>query len=104
MAVSKPRTRLVYFRISEEEYQHFHQLCEQGEARSISDLIRVTMQEAVMNKAASLNDLSARLSAIEGTMARVDDKLDQLQAGLTIDSHARVVSMDATGGKGKVKQ
>jgi len=38
MAVLKPRERLVYFRITEDEFHQFANVCEQEGARSISDL------------------------------------------------------------------
>jgi hypothetical protein len=40
MAILKPRTRLVYFRISESEYEQILRLCEQTGARSVSDFAR----------------------------------------------------------------
>jgi hypothetical protein len=44
MAVLKPRNRLVYFRVSEEEFQLFTSMCQAEGARSISDLARVALQ------------------------------------------------------------
>lgn len=44
MAVLKPRNRLVYFRVSEEEFQLFTSMCQSEGARSISDLARVALQ------------------------------------------------------------
>ena len=43
MAVLRPRTRLVFFRMSEEEYQQFRDLCESRGARSLSDLARTAV-------------------------------------------------------------
>ena len=40
MAVTKPRNRLVNFRVSEDEFQSLREACETGGARSISDFAR----------------------------------------------------------------
>lgn len=40
MPVLKPRNRLVYFRLSEEEYRRIAGMCETLGARSISDVAR----------------------------------------------------------------
>lgn len=47
MAVLKPRERLVYFRISEDEYRQFTSVCEQAGARSVSDLARNAVQRLI---------------------------------------------------------
>jgi hypothetical protein len=44
MAVLKPRNRLVYFRVSEEEFQLLTSMCQAEGARSISELARVALQ------------------------------------------------------------
>lgn len=40
MAVRNPRTRLISFRLSDEEYQALQSLCEAHEARSLSEFVR----------------------------------------------------------------
>jgi len=47
MAVLKPRERLVYFRISEDEFHQFLGVCEQAGARSVSDLARNAVQRLI---------------------------------------------------------
>src|ERR1700693_672720 len=47
MAVLKPRERLVYFRISEDEFHQFLGVCEQEGARSVSDLARSAVQRLI---------------------------------------------------------
>ncbi len=47
MAVLKPRERLVYFRISEDEFRQFVSVCEQAGARSVSDLARNAVQSLI---------------------------------------------------------
>lgn len=43
MAVTRRRTRLVFFRVSEDEYRQFCELCESRGARSLSDLARMAI-------------------------------------------------------------
>lgn len=45
MTVLRPRTRLVYFRVSEDEYERLNTLCHQVGARSLSDLVRRSLLE-----------------------------------------------------------
>ena len=47
MAVLKPRERLVYFRVSEDEFRQFVGVCEQAGARSVSDLARNAVQRLI---------------------------------------------------------
>jgi hypothetical protein len=53
MAVLKPRNRLVYFRVSEEEFQLFTNMCQAEGARSISDLARVALRRLVQERASN---------------------------------------------------
>ncbi len=47
MAVLKPRERVVYFRLSEDEFRHFERACEQVGARSLSDLTRNAIKQLI---------------------------------------------------------
>lgn len=49
MSVLRPRNRLVYFRVSEDEYQQYNNICESTGSRCISDLARSAMQRIVQN-------------------------------------------------------
>ena len=40
MAISKPRNRVVLFRLTQEEFSEVQQACENGAARSVSDYAR----------------------------------------------------------------
>ena len=53
MAVLRPRSRLVYFRVSEEEYDLFAGMCQSEGARSISDLARLALQHLAQHRAIS---------------------------------------------------
>ena len=74
MAVTKPRTRLVNFRLSEEEFRTLREACETGGARSLSDFART----AVLTNPSVRGEedrLRLRLALIEEKMGEVDAKL-----------------------------
>lgn len=71
MPVFSPRTRLVNFRLSEEEYQELKSSCSRSSARSISDYARA----AVLSGRSGKMSLPATLVAVNdppGCMARWD--------------------------------
>lgn len=95
MAVLKPRNRLVYFRVSEEEFQLFTSMCQAEGARSISDLARVALQRLahehkgnsedvfleklrLINEA--LNELWQKVQGINGQLDPASENCKQLSA------------------------
>lgn len=78
MSVLKPRTRLVYFRVSEEEFQQFNRICESIGARSLSDLARSAMQNMMTEGTRQPNSLHTRLTALEAAIDRMNTKLSHL--------------------------
>ena len=82
MPVPRPRTRLVNFRISEEEYETLRAACTRHGARSISDFARL----AVLGWAGS-TDLQAtamqwRLSSLGHKMAELEGRVGHLLGAL----------------------
>jgi len=75
MAVTKPRTRLVNFRVSEDEFQSLREACETGGARSISDFARCAVLTTPGAKPENDEVLRLRLALIEEKMGEVDAKL-----------------------------
>jgi hypothetical protein len=76
MAVLKPRTKLVYFRVSEEEFQQFNRICESEGVRCLSDLVRSAMERVVSGPALNGNE------AVVVHLRSVDDRISQLAAEL----------------------
>ena len=67
MSVAKPRNRLVYFRVSEDEFQKLSRMCQGNEgARSISELAR--------------SAVNRMLAEQNGESSSVDHKLEILRA------------------------
>ncbi|MFN8811528.1 MAG: plasmid mobilization protein [Acidobacteriota bacterium] len=79
MPVYRPRTRLVNFRLSEEEYQQLKETCARSGARSVSDYAR----SSVLSGAAQAGALAAsfpseRIDQIESLLRRIDSRLENL--------------------------
>jgi len=77
VAVLRPRERLVYFRISEDEFRQFVSVCEQAGARSVSDLARNAVQRLIAEGRRQREDqeLDERLRALERLIAAVTEQL-----------------------------
>jgi DNA-binding transcriptional regulator GbsR (MarR family) len=82
VAVLKPRERLVYFRITEDEFHQFASVCEQEGARSISDLARSAVQRLITecNRAHEAQGLAPKMESLEKMIAEVTAQLQMLAA------------------------
>ena len=84
MSVLKPRNRLVYFRVSEDEFQQFNQMCESVGARSISDLARSAIQRMIQqdgnHQPKAADPVAAKLTILETIVCDLDRKVQQLTA------------------------
>jgi hypothetical protein len=79
MPVLKPRNRLVYFRISEEEFRKVSDICQSEGARSLSDLARQAMQRLISDGALTTDGLMAeKLKTIDAIIYELNQKLQQL--------------------------
>lgn len=84
MPVFKPRTRVVYFRISEDEFCQLNRLCEEKGARSLSDMARTAMRgllngaDAPPQPAGEPGVVAHRLDVLERRLAEVTDTLRTL--------------------------
>jgi hypothetical protein len=82
MPVPRPRTRLVNFRVSDEEYATLRTACTRHDARSISDFARL----AVLGWAGSTDHQATamqwRLSALGHTMAELEGRVGHLLSEL----------------------
>jgi len=80
VAVLKPRERLVYFRVSEDEYRQFTSVCEQAGARSVSDLARNAVQRLIAEGQRNQQDeqMEEKLRLLERLIAEVKAQLQLL--------------------------
>ncbi len=83
MAVLKPRERLVYFRVSEDEFRQFVSVCEQAGARSLSDLARSAVQRLIADGDRQHTDdqLADKMHRLEKLISKVTEQLQLLKNG-----------------------
>lgn len=83
MTVMRARSRLVYFRVSEEEYAWLHAMCEQTGARSLSDLVRTVLRErrdGRFSGGEGVEELRERIAKLTEMLEKVEAKLEGAQA------------------------
>jgi hypothetical protein len=76
----KARTRVVYFRISEEDYGKLNQLCQAQGVRSLSDLARTAVHD-MLDQAAGVpttNTVVTKLETLERMMADLNEALKSM--------------------------
>jgi hypothetical protein len=80
VAVLKPRERLVYFRVSEDEFRQFVSVCEQAGARSVSDLARNAVQRLIADGQRNREDnsIDQKIQVLERLIAAVTEQLQLL--------------------------
>ena len=83
MAVLKPRERLVYFRVSEDEFRQFVSVCEQAGARSVSDLARNAVQRLIADghRQHADDQLADKMHRLEKLISAVTEQLQLLNGG-----------------------
>jgi hypothetical protein len=74
MPVLKPRNRLVYFRVSEDEFLQFSAMCRAAGARSLSALARTAMMRMLAEPAPD-GSLSEKLKAFDELTSALIEKL-----------------------------
>jgi hypothetical protein len=82
VAVSKRRTRVIFFRVSDEEFQQLEKACESTGARSMSDFARLATRRLIdqQETADESNAVVERLDRIESAIERVEQKLREVGA------------------------
>ena|SRR5712692_6736986 len=88
MTVLKRRSRMVSFRLSEEEYEGLKHICIAAGARSLSDVARDAVQHLLETGSSPRRDLDAefgllseRMEALDREVKRLAHLLDQMPAG-----------------------
>jgi len=75
MAVLKPRSRLVYFRVSEEEFHEYSEMSQHANARSLSDFARSAMQH-MRDRKEEEKALADQLKSVDEIIRKVNEKLE----------------------------
>ena len=80
MAILKRRSRMISFRLSEDEYASLRSLCENEGARSVSDLARDAVHRLVRKD--SQVEVETALRALEGRMDTLDLQVQRLNVAV----------------------
>ena len=78
MSVLKPRNRLVYFRVTEDEFQQLNLLCQSTGAHSISDLARCAVRTLMDARGNHADPVSDRLYVLETQVDNLNQRILQL--------------------------
>jgi hypothetical protein len=68
------RTRILYFRVSEDEFELFQDLCRRRGARNMSDMMRSALEALVRHDSPSgfEKEVAQRLEQLESSVARLN--------------------------------
>jgi hypothetical protein len=78
---SKPRNRVVVFRLSQDEYRSLQEACNRAGARNLSDFTRSEVLEC-LNSDALGGHLARRFASLERQMAAIQFQLNNLLQGV----------------------
>jgi len=76
LAILKRRSRMISFRLSEDEYASLRNLCENEGARSVSDLARDAVHRLIVKD--SETDVAVTLRALQGRVDTLDLQVQRL--------------------------
>jgi hypothetical protein len=76
LAILKRRSRMISFRLSEDEYASLRSLCETEGARSVSDMARDAVHRLIVKD--SRTDVALTLRELQGRMDNLDLQLQTL--------------------------
>lgn len=97
MAVLKPRERLVYFRVSEDEFHQFVSVCEREGARSVSDLARNAVQRLIADchRERESQELTPKVEKLEKLVTELTGQVESLAALLRVQAGLKTLSAGA---------
>ena len=79
--MSKPRNRIVVFRLSQDEYKSLKEACDRAGARNLSDFTRSEVLERLNSDAIS-GPLARRFTSLERRIAVMQFQLNDLLQGV----------------------
>ena len=88
MSVTKPRTKLVNFRLSEEEFQGLKDASAQFGARSLSDFARAAVLKSYVGETEGDGLLHVRLSDLDHKVSEIENNMRQIKDYLTASAVA----------------
>ena len=92
MAVLRPKRRLIYFRVTEAEFQRVNELCRAEGARSMSDLVRDALDSLCDGRRPDQEGVEMRLRNVETMMQQISSDIRQLSTLLQRQSGNEEIS------------
>lgn len=82
MANLQNRTRVVYVRVSSEEFERFRDLRQKFGARNMSDLVRAAVETMSRQREANFeNEVTHRLQVLENSLDHLRRTMEQITVG-----------------------
>lgn len=78
MAVLKRRTRMVNFRLTEDEYEYLKDLCQREGARSVSDFARTAVCRSIGPPKPDGEPLDMQIQILDGKVGELDRTVKQI--------------------------
>lgn len=100
MSVLKRRSRMISFRVSEDEYAGLKNLCVDKGARSVSDMARDAVHRLVTSHSWPSNQLETVVQVLQGRIEALDLEVKRL--GVALNGQTPTRSMSARNGNGDI--
>lgn len=90
MANLQNRTRVLYVRVSDDEFRQLRELCQKHGARNMSDLVRTSMESMARDRQTTFqrkreatfeNEVTQRLRQLESSLDDIRKSMAQISAG-----------------------
>jgi len=100
MSVLKRRSRMISFRVSEDEYAGLKNLCINRGARSVSDMARDAVHRLIAIQTWPNNQLETVVQVLQGRIEALDSEVKRLSVALNGQTSTRSVA--ASNGNGDI--
>ena len=100
MSVLKRRSRMISFRVSEDEYAGLKNLCVTGGARSVSDMARDAVHRLITKHPWPNDQLETVVQVLQGKIEALDVEVKRL--GQALNRQKSTQSIAGGNGKGEI--
>ena len=100
MSVLKRRSRMISFRVSEDEYAGLKNLCVDKGARSVSDMARDAVHRLIANYSWPNNQLETVVQVLQVRIEALDTEVKRL--GMALNGQTPTRSIAARNGNGEI--
>ena len=100
MSVLKRRSRMISFRVSEDEYAGLKNLCINRGARSVSDIARDAVHQMITTHTWPNNQLETVVQVLQGRIETLDSEVKRL--GMALNGQTSTRSIATGNGNGEL--